>query len=122
MGCAKNLLPVTALMVVSPAAVWHISVAPTLSSIGATLLVALLLALCLAALVFTWLTEPGILHVITHDHKTWYIHDRCTGHEYKLVEFRAKFCRETGTLAVLQCSMLRTMVLWCARSPVLCAW
>jgi hypothetical protein len=66
------------------------------SGVAPAAVVAVLLLLCLAALVLAWVTEPGILHVITHDQQTWYIHDRCTGEEHELVEFRAKFCRETG--------------------------
>jgi hypothetical protein len=106
-GC-KNMITVTFLMITAPTFAWLYAVQPIVGRNGDWLSLAVtlcLLTLTLGFLTSSWLIEPGIMHVVSHrvadrqtgiTSETWYIKDRATGKEHDLVEFRAKFCRETG--------------------------
>lgn len=99
-GC-KNLILISILMVSLPTVTWLIFLAPNLWTmvspmlpiVGITLFCVVMIYLALA-----YMTEPGIVHVLTHNGEKWFI--QCRGsvpaQEYELIDFRAKFCRETG--------------------------
>jgi hypothetical protein len=107
----KSMVVITAVMILLPTCAWLKYVHPVVGAHGSwlSLVITLSLAsLCLGFLVTAWLVEPGIMHVVSHvdqgsidpltkrPKETWYIKDRVTDQEHSLIEFRAKFCRETG--------------------------
>lgn len=111
-GNPKSMVFVTALMILFPTTTWLAYVRPVVGAHGswASLVITLFLAsLCLGFLGAAWLVEPGIMHVTSRvpdrsdidgttgrAREVWYIEDRVTRREHNLIEFRAKFCRETG--------------------------
>eukprot|EP01052_Picozoa_sp_SAG31_P027401 SAG31_NODE_2564_length_5468_cov_78.362316_1_plen_323_part_00 len=99
-GC-KNLILISIAMVTVPTVFWLIFLAPnlwTMVSPWLPLVGVLLYVVVMIYLTLAWATEPGIVHVLTHNGQKWYI--QCRGsvpaQEYELIDFRAKFCRETG--------------------------
>ena len=110
-GNPKSMVFATALMILFPTIMWLAYVRPVVGAHGswASLVITLFLAaMCLGFLGAAWLVEPGIMHVAPHvpdrsdidgttgrPREVWKIEDRVTRREHNLVEFRAKFCRET---------------------------
>ena len=92
-GC-KNMITITALMIVVPTFVWLYAVQPILGRNGDWLSLAVtlsLLALTLGFLGTSWLIEPGIMHVVSHKaadrqtgitSETWYIQDRAQARKH----------------------------------------
>lgn len=111
-GNPKSMVVATALMIFFPTTVWLVYVRPVVGAHGswASLVITLCLAtISLGFLIAAWLVEPGIMHVTSRvldrsdidrttgqPRETWYIEDRVTGKQHNLIEFRAKFCRETS--------------------------
>ena len=101
-GNPKSMVVATALMIFFPTTAWLVYVRPVVGAHGAwgSLVITLCLAmLSLGYLIAAWMVEPGIMHVtsrVVDRSETWYIEDRVTGKQHNLIEFRAKFCRETG--------------------------
>ena len=100
-GCSLNMLPVSVTLIVGPSVLWF-SAAPPL---GAAAAGAGLLLLSLANLFACYLTEPGLLHVVDAPSmapderpRKLVVMPGASGPPQELVDFRAKFCRETGNV------------------------
>ena len=103
-GCSLNMLPVSFLLIVGPSALWLLRVAPALGYSAAVSAVGIaLLALSLLNLFACYLTEPGLLRVVdaagaSPDERPRKLVVAGVGPPRELVDFRAKFCRETGNV------------------------